>query len=91
MQLSNQPTSDQLSWRIAIKFVEQSVHWLLTLLSMLLQDMSDDEIGSLAVNTLALLRAGPESSGDSQRSYPQPSPSTRRRRKPSRPTVRTLY
>lgn len=57
-----------------------------------LQDVSDDEIGSLAVNTLALLRGEPESSsGDSRRSYPLPSPSTRRRRKPARPTVRTLF
>lgn len=56
-----------------------------------LQDVSD-EIGSLAVNTLALLRGEPESSsGDSRRSYPLPSPSTRRRRKPARPTVRTLF
>lgn len=56
-----------------------------------LQDLSEDEIGSLAVNTLALLRGEPESSGDSRRSYPLPSPSTRRRRKPARPTVRTLF
>ncbi|DBB05474.1 hypothetical protein WJX77_010999 [Trebouxia sp. C0004] len=56
------------------------------------QDVSEDEIGSLAVNTLALLRGdAAESSGDSQRSYPLPSPSTRRRRKPARPTVRTLF
>lgn len=55
------------------------------------QDVSEDEIGSLAVNTLALLRGEPESSGDSGRSYPLPSPSTRRRRKPARPTVRTLF
>ncbi|KAL3135812.1 hypothetical protein ABBQ32_007374 [Trebouxia sp. C0010 RCD-2024] len=56
------------------------------------QDLSDDEIGSLAVNTLALLRGDPESSsGDSRRSSPLPSPSTRRRRKPARPTVRTLF
>ena len=59
---------------------------------LLLQDLSEDEIGSLAVNTLALLRGeAAESSGDSQRSYPLPSPSTRRRRKPARPTVRTLF
>ena len=58
---------------------------------LLLQDLSEDEIGSLAVSTLALLRGDPESSDDSRRSYPLPSPSTRRRRKPARPTVRTLF
>ena len=62
-----------------------------TQLHMVLQDLSEDEIGTLAVNTLALLRGEPASSGDSERSYPLPSPSTRRRRKPNRPSVRTLY